>query len=127
MTILINLLLTVIFGYALMYLFIKYYEKRRYYYIGWVISYIVLFSLSKILGESYDYIFEPSSYADVPTWIIILFLIVIIPPFTFLIYPILQIYKWLIDVFEDLAISIMNMFVSKKRKDKYYGVDKIES
>lgn len=119
--------LSILFGFFLMLLFIKYFENRKIYYIAWAIIIIVLLSISSIMGEPIGYIFESENYDELSSWVYPLFMIFILIPTAFLLYPLVLFYRWLFGTFEEFFLSIMLLFVSKKRKLNYYNPDKEEN
>jgi len=79
------------------------------------------------MGESIGYIFESENYDELSSWVYPLFMIFILIPTAFLLYPLMLFYRWLFGTFEEFFLSIMLLFVSKKRKLNYYNPDKEEN
>ena len=124
MTLVIFYSLAILFGFILMFLFIKFFEDRKKYYIAWVIFFIILLSISSIMGESIYYIYESENYSELPYWMYVIFMLFILIPTSFLLYPIVLAYRWFFGTLEELFLSIMLLFVSEKRKLEYYNSDK---
>ena len=74
MVLLIFYILAIVFGYVLMFLFIKFFEKRRIYYIAWGVAIVLLLNLSAIMGESYAYIFQADNYSEIGGGLYFLFM-----------------------------------------------------
>ena len=121
MTLVIFYSLAILFGFILMFLFNKFFEDKKKYYIAWVIFIIILLSISSIMGESIYYIFESENYSELPSWVYVIFILFILIPTSFLLYPIVLAYRWFFGTLEELFLSIMLLFISKKRKIEYYN------
>jgi len=115
--------LYVAFGFGLMFLHIRFNNRKEYYYIAAVISFLVLSNISAVMGESYSYIFNPDNYNDVSIWLYIGVVIVMVLPSVYLGYPLIVLYKKILELGEDICLSIMNLFV---RKETLESQDSIE-
>lgn len=102
--------LAILFGYALMFIFKKNFLRGKGYYMGWVLSVIILNSISSVLGESLFFIFEPENYSELPIWAVAIFAVFLLIPTAFLAYPLMRFYREIFHLFEKFLHSIMMLF-----------------
>jgi len=120
MTIIIFYSIAIVLGFILLYIYNKYFENRKVYYIAWAVSLLVLSTISPIMNESVFYIFDSENYKNVDSWLLVFYFLFLLVPTSFLLYPIVKGLRWLYGSFEEFFESIMLLFVSKKRKIKYF-------
>ena len=121
MLIILFYVLYITFGYGLMFLFIKFFERRNIYYNTWVVAIIILSNLSATMGESYDYIFQSENYTDIDIWVYFVVLILFLLPSVYLGYPLVKIYIYFLKLLEEFMTYIMHIFVSGKRQEAHHN------
>lgn len=119
MLIILFYVLYIVFGYGLMFLFIKFFERRNIYYNTWVVAIIILTNLSATMGERYDYIFQSENYTDIDVWVYFVVLILVFLPSIYLGYPLVKIYIYLLKLVEEFMTYFMNIFVSGRRQEAH--------
>jgi hypothetical protein len=127
MTLAIFYFLAIMFGYTLMYLYRKYFEKKQVYYISWIVFIVILNSIAPIMNESLFFLFELDNYDNISPFVQFIFFIFLLIPTIFLAFPFLKIGSWLYDTLSEFFESLMLLFVPKKRKDDYYSSKDIGS
>jgi hypothetical protein len=116
------LFLITIGGYVLMFLFIKYYEKKYIYYIAWYVLILLLssFQIDWIYLNDIEVAFQEQFQSD--QWIYYVGVILIILPSLYVAYPLVQMYYYLMLFLKELLDPIVHIPISQKRRDSYERV-----
>jgi Na+/melibiose symporter-like transporter len=61
------------------------------------------------MGEPYDYIFDQDNYTNVAPWLYYVVVVVLIFPAIYLGYPLLLVYRYIINMLIELCEEAMNL------------------
>jgi|GEM_PF-3446311 len=113
------LIIMMVGGYILMFLFVKYYEKIHFYYIAWFLLLTLLGSFQIDAIEVADVEAVLVENFDSEQWVYYVGLILIIIPTLYVVYPLVQLYYYMMLFLKELIDPLVHLPISRKRRKAF--------
>ena len=113
-----------IYGFVVMFLFYKFRDHKKPYYITAAIGIVIILSVLDLKGESIGYLFDSNHYPEMPLWSYIVFQVLIILPTMYFIYPFAKLFLTILyylgvayDSIDELVDDVDKTGVTKSNED----------